>query len=645
MSNDGSHKYIPPYRRNKEGVDNGGGGRKPVNPELLDPFPARRCFQDNRSGRSPEAPQFPRRAGIIEVVPSQRESQSASRPERENNPTEIGGRGGKKQAVAEDGELIDTVKAWKSRGKIRDPNFDVEKAAELIFGPPGTKKGATGSGINFDSFFDIPVQLTGEGNDLITEIPSFQDAGAFIHPALMENIARIGYNKPTPVQKWSIPCVFAGRDLMACAQTGSGKTAAFLFPIISKMLNDGPPNIGQVRYQNRQQRPNALVLSPTRELATQIFDEAKKFCFNTGIRPVVVYGGQSIREQYNEIALGCDVCIATPGRLIDHVTRKNGSMSLSKCYYFVLDEADRMLDMGFSPQITEIVDNCHLPNREIRQTIMFSATFPLPIQRLAEDFMCDYLFLAVGRVGSTNECIKQIVLYADEKAKPSRLMGLLSEIEGLTLIFVETKKKADIIHEYLGTQDIGSVAIHGDRTQSEREEALETFRSGLVTVMVATDVVGRGLDIPNVTHVINHDMPPTIDDYVHRIGRTGRAGNQGRATTFITESNGAVLRDLITLLEEAKQDTPQWLLDMVSQGASFGRGRGTRGRGGGGARESRNDVSAYGMAIGARRGGLTADMRYMNQNQGMMGGGQVGQGAHQGFRTKKPQRDETYDGW
>jgi len=573
-----------------------------------------------------------------------------------------GGAGGRnnnnRDGGAEDvdtgGEPVDTVIAWRSRGKTH-VEIDVEKEALALFGDPETKRSSGGgSGINFDSFFDIPVSLSGNDCEIVKEIPSFKEAGSSIHPLLLENIGRIGYDKPTPVQKWAVPSIFAGRDLMASAQTGSGKTAAFLFPIISKMLSDGPPRSSNRKF-NRSQKPNALVLSPTRELTTQIFEEAKKFSFNTGIRPVVVYGGTYVRENYEDLRKGCDVLIATPGRLLDHLVRQ--SVCLTECSYFVLDEADRMLDMGFSPQIAKIVDDYALPPKESRQTIMFSATFPSSIQNLAAEYMDDYLYLTVGRVGSTNECITQVVLYADEEQKPRRLLDLLNQVQGLTLIFVETKRKADKIQEYLSHNGIGAVSIHGDKSQTEREASLGEFRKELSSVMVATDVVARGLDIPNVTHVINHDMPSSIDDYVHRIGRTGRAGNKGRATTFLTENNGGVVRDLVNVLTEAKQETPQWLLDIVSQGSSFGRGRAGRGgpsggSGMGGGRDSRHQPCAYSVVMdGWRRpqSGLNQDFRYSGGGAASGGTGRGNYGNSDqttGYRSvKKKQAEDEFDGW
>jgi ATP-dependent RNA helicase DDX3X len=311
------------------------------------------------------------------------------------------------------------------------------------------------------------------------------------------------------------------------AQTGSGKTAGFLFPILSASFVEGPrapPPESGPGYARRRAYPTALILAPTRELVSQIHDEARKFAYRSWVRPAVVYGGADITMQLRSIERGCDVLSATPGRLVDLMER--GKISLKNVRYLVLDEADRMLDMGFEPQIRRIVQGEDMPGVHERQTLMFSATFPREIQILAKDFLKDYIFLSVGRVGSTSENITQRIEYVEDNDKRSVLLDILhSEPQGgLTLVFVETKRMADMLSDFLITNNFPATAIHGDRSQRERESALATFRSGRTPIMVATAVAARGLDIPNVTHVINYDLPSDIDDYVHRIGRTGRAG-------------------------------------------------------------------------------------------------------------------------
>lgn len=425
-----------------------------------------------------------------------------------------------------------------------------------------------------------------------------EPTNAFTNPPLddhlLANIKAASYVTPTPVQKYSIPIVMNGRDLMACAQTGSGKTGGFLFPILSQAYQNGPAPLppqaaGQFSYgRQRKAYPTTLILAPTRELVSQIFEECRKFAYRSWVRPCVVYGGADIGSQLRQIERGCDLLVATPGRLVDLLER--GRISLCNIKYLVLDEADRMLDMGFEPQIRRIVEGEDMPPVDHRQTLMFSATFPRDIQMLARDFLKDYVFLSVGRVGSTSENITQKIEYVEDFDKRSALLDILhTHGTGLTLIFVETKRMADSLSDFLINQRFPATAIHGDRTQRERERALEFFRNGRCPIMVATAVAARGLDIPNVTHVVNYDLPTDIDDYVHRIGRTGRAGNTGMATAFFNRGNRGVVRDLIDLLKEANQDVPPFLESIAREGSGYGGrgGRGGRGRGANATRDMR----------------------------------------------------------
>ncbi|KAI0048766.1 ATP-dependent RNA helicase ded-1 [Auriscalpium vulgare] len=491
--------------------------------------------------------------------------------------------------------------AWKD-GKHVAGGRNMRMEKELYGDAEDPSKQHTG--INFEKYDDIPVEATGAGVpepvNVFTSPP--------LDPVLLENIGYARYNTPTPVQKYSIPIVAGGRDLMACAQTGSGKTGGFLFPILSASFTNGPrappaETNGQSYSRTRKAYPTALVLAPTRELVIQIHDEARKFAYRSWVRPAVVYGGADINSQLRLIERGCDLLSATPGRLVDLIER--GRISLANIKYLVLDEADRMLDMGFEPQIRRIVQEEDMPGVHERQTLMFSATFPRDIQMLAKDFLKDYIFLSVGRVGSTSENITQKVEYVEDNDKRSVLLDLLaSQSGGLTLIFVETKRMADMLSDFLMQNNIGTTSIHGDRTQREREMALQTFRQGRTPVMVATAVAARGLDIPNVTHVINYDLPSDIDDYVHRIGRTGRAGNTGVSTAFFNRGNKNIVRDLVELLREANQEIPPWL-ETVAHESTFGSG-GFRGRGGG-------------RGGGARRG-TNRDFRSSGGGGGFSGG-------------------------
>ncbi len=456
---------------------------------------------------------------------------------------------------------------------IGQPNPRVERE---LFGVVGdTSKQPTG--INFDNYDDIPVEAS--GTDVPPPITTFTSPPLDAH--LLDNIQLASYKRPTPVQKYSIPIVTNGRDLMACAQTGSGKTAGFLFPILSRAFAVGPSplpgsalNDPHARYgRTRKAYPTTLILAPTRELVLQIHDESRKFAYRSWVKPCVVYGGADIGQQLRQIERGCDLLTATPGRLVDLIER--GRISLANIKFLVLDEADRMLDMGFEPQIRRIVEGEDMPGVHDRQTLMFSATFPRDIQMLARDFLKDYIFLSVGRVGSTSENITQKVEYVEDVDKRSVLLDILHSmpVGGLTLIFVETKRAADSLSDFLLNSNFPATSIHGDRTQRERERALEMFRRGQTPVMVATAVAARGLDIPNVTHVINYDLPSDIDDYVHRIGRTGRAGNTGISTAFFNRGNRNIVRDLLDLLKEANQEVPSFL-EAVARESGFAGGRG-----------------------------------------------------------------------
>jgi ATP-dependent RNA helicase DDX3X len=349
-----------------------------------------------------------------------------------------------------------------------------KRLEQRLFDPEGKQT----TGINFDNYDKIPIEVSGQ--DIPDPIETYTEET--IGEDLYRNTQLCGYDRPTPVQKYSVPIASAGRDMMACAQTGSGKTAGFLFPIIMAMIKNGgqePPEASR-----RRTYPEALVMAPTRELAQQIYEEARRFTYSTGIAPVVIYGGADVRDQLRQIERGCDLLVATPGRLVDLIER--GRLGMENVRFLVLDEADRMLDMGFEPQIRNIVEECGMPSD--RQTMMFSATFPANIQRLASDFMRDYVFLTVGRVGSASKDVTQSIEYVEEKDKMDALMKFLLTIEdGLILIFVETKRACDYVEDMLCSRGFPACSIHGDKSQREREEALRAFKRAETPVMVATD--------------------------------------------------------------------------------------------------------------------------------------------------------------
>nr|AJW77404.1 pl10 [Alitta virens] len=502
--------------------------------------------------------------------------------------------------------------------KLLPPNERLEKE---LFGNSNT-------GINFDKYEDIPVEATGE--DCPPNVESFADLN--LGEIIGNNVVLSKYDTPTPVQKHAMPIIMNKRDLMACAQTGSGKTASFLVPVLSQIFTGGQPEFirEQNNRNNRKQYPIALVLAPTRELASQIYEEARKFAYRSHVRPCVVYGGADIGAQMRDLQKGCHLLVATPGRLVDMLER--GKVGLDQIRFVVLDEADRMLDMGFEPQIRRIVEKDNMPPTGQRRTLMFSATFPKEIQMLARDFLHNYIFLAVGRVGSTSENITQKVVWVEESDKRSFLLDLLnaSGHDSLTLVFVETKKGADALDNFLYNEGYPSACIHGDRSQKEREEALRNFRSGKTPVLVATAVAARGLDISNVKHVINFDLPSDIEEYVHRIGRTGRVGNLGLATSFFNEKNKNIVRDMVDLLIEAKQEVPPWIESIAYEARTMG-GSGRRPqnkRFGGGGFGSRDYRQMGGP--GGGRGGGGNPMRSNPVGPQAFGGAPVGYGFHTG---------------
>ncbi|CAL8291068.1 unnamed protein product [Lota lota] len=408
------------------------------------------------------------------------------------------------------------------------------------------------SGINFNKYDDIMVDVSGLNPP--PAILTFEEAR--LCESLKRNVAKSGYIKPTPVQKHGIPIIAAGRDIMACAQTGSGKTAAFLLPILQQMMADG---VAASAF-SEQQEPEAIIVAPTRELINQIYMEARKFAHGTCVRPVVVYGGISTGHQIRDLMRGCNILCGTPGRLMDVIGR--GKVGLTKLRYLILDEADRMLDMGFEQEMRRLVGSPGMPSKEDRQTLMFSATYPEDIQRMAADFLKkDYLFLAVGMVGGACSDVEQRVIQVTKFSKRDELLDMLRNTgDERTMVFVETKRQADFIAAFLCQENVATTSIHGDREQREREQALGDFRSGKCPVLVATSVAARGLDIKDVQHVVNFDLPSNIDDYVHRIGRTGRCGNTGRAVSFYDpEADCQLARSLVKILSSANQEVPAWL--------------------------------------------------------------------------------------
>src|SRR6478735_6782508 len=337
-----------------------------------------------------------------------------------------------------------------------------------------------------------------------------------LHPLILDAIRDAGYTTPTPIQRDAIPLAQRGRDLIGLAQTGTGKTAAFTLPIVDRLI-DGP------------RRTRALVLTPTRELCVQVEESVQKYSKHAELSAVSVYGGVPLDPQQKKLRAGVDIVVATPGRLIDHLERQN--VVFDDVEVLVLDEADRMLDMGFAPQINNIVGQIPV----YRQTLLFSATMPPEVEALARKYLRKPVVVQVGVRSAAASTVTHAVYPVPREKKNALLVELLTgKVHDSVLIFSRTKHGADRIVRDLEKAGVTATAMHADKTQAQRTRALQDFKDGTTSVLVATDIAQRGLDISGITHVINYDVPQQAEDYVHRIGRTGRAAKEGDAFTFMS---------------------------------------------------------------------------------------------------------------
>ncbi|MDX6770747.1 MAG: DEAD/DEAH box helicase [Elusimicrobiota bacterium] len=346
-----------------------------------------------------------------------------------------------------------------------------------------------------------------------------------LRPELLEAIKALGYEAPTPIQAKSLPESLAGKDVIGSAQTGSGKTMAFTMPMLSRLMADREAEGGV----SKGLRVRALVLTPTRELATQVERAIAELAKFSPVKCVVVIGGASMHMQVQALKGGAEVVVATPGRLLDHV--RQGTLHLRDVRVAVLDEADRMLDMGFMPDVRKIMRL--LPAQ--RQTMMFSATIPPEVQRVVSEFMKDPVRVEVDRPRSTGTNITQFLYPVTEDQKGDLLCAILAAdgVESV-IVFTRTKARADRVAGWLQRKGTVCGVLHSDLSQGERDRAMAAFREGKITILVATDLAARGLDVPDVSHVVNYDVPEHPEDYVHRIGRTGRAGEEGDAVTLVS---------------------------------------------------------------------------------------------------------------
>lgn len=406
---------------------------------------------------------------------------------------------------------------------------------------------------------------------------SFESLG--LRAELLRAVSEKGYSTPSPIQQQAIPLILEGRDIMGGAQTGTGKTAGFTLPLLQRLMASTTPQKGR--------RPiRALVLTPTRELAAQVADSVQTYGRYLPLKSTVVFGGVSINPQKMKLIKGVDILVATPGRLLDHIGQN--SVDLSKLEILVLDEADRMLDMGFIRDIRKVL--ALIPKQ--KQTLLFSATFSNEIKNLANDLLKSPALIEVAQRNTTAENITQVVHPVDKSRKRELLSFLIgSNNWKQVLVFTRTKHIANRLSEQLTMDGIRAAAIHGNKSQGARTKALADFKSGKVSVLVATDIAARGIDINQLPHVVNFELPNVAEDYVHRIGRTGRAGNEGEAMSLVCVDELGLLRDIERLL---KRDIPKVVIDGYQPDPSIRAepiNKGRTSKSGNGGRGSRNQAS------------------------------------------------------
>ena len=488
-------------------------------------------------------------------------------------------------ALNSDGELPESYyakEAKRSKSKevavVDHSKIKYEAFEKNFYIPPPEYRDLTK-----EEIADLRLELSGitiRGKDAPVPVTKWSQCG--LNSTILDVITSLGYEKPTPIQSQAIPAVMSGRDVIGVAQTGSGKTIAFLLPMFRHILNQRP--------LEKMDGPIALILSPTRELATQIFKDCKPFLKVLGLRATCVYGGPPIKEQIAQLKTGAEIVVCTPGRMIDLLAANGGRvLNLQRVTYIVLDEADRQFDMGFEPQVMKIISNV----RPDRQTVLFSATFPKQMEALARKILKRPIEITVGNKSVVAPEIEQFVEVIKEEDKFSHLLKLLGDLyseedakEHRALVFVDRQEGADFLFDRLLKRGYVSFSLHGGKDQIDRDQVIKDFKEGSFPILVATSIAARGLDVKQLKLVVNYDCPNHMEDYVHRVGRTGRAGQHGIAVTFITPQQGKYAHDIVKALNlsganvppELEQLSGEWQ-KLIDAGTAYAPGSGFGGKG------------------------------------------------------------------
>ena len=423
-----------------------------------------------------------------------------------------------------------TTTRTATRGRARATRAKKAKDGEIVAPAKAQTAGTAELPTTAEAIIALEAPATPDASDATepADAPTFAALG--LAPEILAAVVAAGYVAPTPIQRDAIPVAMMGRDVMGLAQTGTGKTAAFTLPIVHRLLG-GP------------KRLRCLILTPTRELCQQVDESFRKYGMGTGVEVAPIYGGVAYEPQEQALQRGVDVIVATPGRFIDHMEKRNASLDALEI--LVLDEADRMLDMGFAPQISRIVNGIS----PYRQTLLFSATMPPEVEALARKYLRRPVVVQVGRRSAAASTVRHAVYPVPRARKNDLLVELLRKPEmDSVLVFTRTKHGADHVVRDLHSAGVEATAMHADKSQAQRTQAIERFKLGEIRVLVATDIAQRGLDISGISHVINYDVPAQAEDYVHRIGRTGRAASTGDAFTFMAPDEIAMVRTIERVL-------------------------------------------------------------------------------------------------